>query len=994
MRCDSGAIHTGHKIDEGRTEQNRADRTTIEIRGTTIVEAMQKMSSTLLLVCMGMCILHVSVLVSGSLVTPDPLASVSTLIGAGGIGFQAGSIAPGPQVPFGAMRLSPDTSLDSIWLQFQHFGGYSYMDTHIRCFSHTHMVGAGVNDWGNFGVMAYGQEINQQTKFSSRAWYRSAFSHDTEIGVPGLYAVALEDPQVQVRLTVAGTHAGMHEYTFLPRSAQATNSVIVMDACASLASETDACRQADLNFTLNADNSISVSAHILMHGALTGRSPNGGVDVYFAAQIFSPVAVESYGLWVDNEFQSEATSGSSTKGSLGVFFDFGGSQDTNITIPIWTGISFINASMAELNMLTQFSVIGQNPSFDEVLAQTQAVWSKTLGLIEITVDEEEEEQTDELIDDTEQSSDLAAPTFTMTTFALDDTKCAEEPTGALYQFSADQCVHTPASVQPQYNSMQLYNVDLNVGNYSLNIYAESPLCDDFVGWYTNGTFGNNPEDCRSTLYFSFRINVTMSETKEKTIKQLNKKTSSTPAVTASQFYSLLYHSFLAPTTYTETNQIYLGMDGQVHQWPYTHADGNVSSYYSDMSLWDTHRTQNPLLGLLLPNVAADSVRSLFTMYNEGGDIPRWPLANVYTGCMSGNHGLVSVADWLLKDVPATDLGLDVEELYAAAIAMINTTRVHGGRDDLGNYTTIGYVTAEADSKGAAMTLEYALDDWAVGNIAWSVLGNEADAEALWQRAQNYKNVWEPNRQLMCPRLYNGSFACPSSFAALWPYPLETGYTEADAWQEMWFVPHDPDGLIQLFPSVDEFVTKLDTFVSQGFNWIFPHEEIPNDYYWSGNEPDIFAPWMFNWAGRPDLTQNYTRELLKIRYKPTPEIGLPGNDDYGTISAWATFASLGFYPQAGTTTYALGSPAFPKAVIHRPARFGGDLTIFALNVSDSSRYVSSATVDGEILELPFIDHPQLTGATLEFQMTETPTPDAFTAFNGLMKEEEEDATTLE
>jgi putative alpha-1,2-mannosidase len=144
---------------------------------------------------------------------------------------------------------------------------------------------------------------------------------------------------------------------------------------------------------------------------------------------------------------------------------------------------------------------------------------------------------------------------------------------------------------------------------------------------------------------------------------------------------------------------------------------------------------------------------------------------------------------------------------------------------------------------------------------------------------------------------------------------------------------------------------------------------------AGNEPDIFAVWLFNWAHRPDLAQKYTRQLLTIRYTPTREIGLPGNDDYGTISAWASWAALGLYPQAGNSTYALGSPVFPQVVVRRGAELGGDLTIRAVNASDTNIYVQSVSLNGVQLASPFVRHEQLKG-TLEFSMGAQPAMGAF------------------
>ena len=851
-----------------------------------------------------------------------PLSSISTLFGTGGIGFEVGGLGPGPQFPFGPMRLTPDTAEGQVWIPFQHFGGYNYLDTHIRAFTHTHTVGAGLGDFGNFGLMAVSQTLVELRRSNvigtDSAWYRSKFSHDNEIAQPGLYEVYLEDPAVYVRLTAIGTLAGLHEYTYLGQQSDSVSdsvtSALVLDICTQLSANKHPCTYGAVSIDLNDPAAIVLRGHTLTSGGLTSRSSNnGGVDVYFHARIIAtstaaPIQVQQTALWIDKKIVTGMMEANTTSGSLGVYLDFGpNTKNDNFTISVYVGISFINNTMAELNLEQQLSEVpisrsssisdGQLPTFDEILANTLSIWSDKLGLIEVFTNATNgpsstvTQDIDELNTDVDTADRDGSPLYNFTTYGLSDRFCSGPPTGFVV-FPSSTCVITPTSVQPMYRSLKMYGVDLDrSGNYSLEIYNESPACDDFVGWFTNGTLGDTPSECQQTNYFSFRITLAKTKTRTKSTSNEATRPESSNSVptsissdfTVEQFYALLYHTFLAPTAYTETGGLYLGFDNVVHTWSYPpHSDGSPSHYYSDMSLWDTHRTQNPLIGLLLPQVATDIVRSLYTMYTEGGDLPRWPLANVYTNCMSGNHGLVSITDWIVNGVvDLSTLGIPSENILTMALHMIDTTRKNGGRVDIGNYTTIGYVPVESDSKGAALTLEYSYDDWAVGVLA-EYLGDTDNAERLLKRSENYKNVWSIEDAFMCPRSVNGSFQCPSQLASLLPYPIETGYTEADARQEMWFVPHDPTGLIQLFDSTDAFVEKLSTFIENGFNWIFPHEEIPNNYYWSGNEPDIFAPYLFNWANHPERTQNYTRQLLKVRYGKTPELGLPGNDDYGTM----------------------------------------------------------------------------------------------------------------
>lgn len=430
-----------------------------------------------------------------------------------------------------------------------------------------------------------------------------------------------------------------------------------------------------------------------------------------------------------------------------------------------------------------------------------------------------------------------------------------------------------------------------------------------------------------------------------------------------KFYTAAYHAFLAPTTFNDVNGQYLGFDSRVHLMP------AGRSWYSDMSIWDTHRTQFPLLALVLPDVMSDIVNSLVLMFQQGGDLPRWPMANGYTGTMSATHADVVVADGYLKGVR----GFDVDQAMKALIQSATQPQRYAGRENIDEWLKYGYVSYASNHKAAILTLEYAFDDWAVGNMA-AALNNSAAAELFYNRSKNYRNVWNAEKQFFCPKSRDPSsgavaWACPPWYDYL--NPFDTRYEEGDAWHWRWFVPHDPTGLIALFGGVDKFVEQLMEFFD--YSNLDQFNILPNPYYWAGNEPDIFAAWLFTFAGRPDLTQKYTRMVMSTRYSGLPD-GLPGNDDYGTMSAWYMFAALGFYPQAGSTTYILGSPVFPQAVVHLANNTR--LVITAHNANADNIYVQKVAVNGRPWPSWFIDHAQLVGGTnngtasLEFWMGPT------------------------
>jgi len=242
---------------------------------------------------------------------------------------------------------------------------------------------------------------------------------------------------------------------------------------------------------------------------------------------------------------------------------------------------------------------------------------------------------------------------------------------------------------------------------------------------------------------------------------------------------------------------------------------------------------------------------------------------------------------------------------------------------------------------------------------------------------------------MCARSEaSGELMCPSEFAAHLPTPVETGYVEGDAWQWLWFVPHNASLLVSLFASPARFVEKLDEFMTRGREWRAGNV-LSNPFYWAGNEPDLLAPWLYAFGGRSDRTANVTRYLVDHVYTAAAD-GIPGNDDYGTMSAWLVWATVGLYPLAGSDTFVVGSPRFA----HVRIRLGGEsagpwLDIVAHNASGRNLYVERATINGDVLEAPLLTFSQLVrprNATLELWMGADPAMAAWSEGGLLMMRE--------
>ncbi|MBI1321352.1 MAG: hypothetical protein GC168_20705 [Candidatus Hydrogenedens sp.] len=429
------------------------------------------------------------------------------------------------------------------------------------------------------------------------------------------------------------------------------------------------------------------------------------------------------------------------------------------------------------------------------------------------------------------------------------------------------------------------------------------------------------------------------------------------------FYTALMRAFTMPTTFSDVNGEYLGFDQQVHT-------AEDFTYYTDFSIWDTFRTVHPLYTLIAPERHTDMLRSLEMMVKQGGALPRWPSGAGYTNCMFGSPADLLVSEAYLKGLR----DFDAEAVYAAARAValegVPEGSRFGGRQGLDAYLQYGYCPADKVHESVACTIDYA---WCDGSLAlWAeALGKPEDAAVFAQHAQSYKQIWNPQTLFFQARNSDGSFRPELSPLTLTYTDFDHKYTEAyvegSAMQWRWGSLFDADGLVGLWPSKDKFVSALTDYMDgtrSTIGWWHP-----GGNYWHGNEPFIHAPYLFNAADRPDLTQHYVRRILETKYSDD-YVGLDGNDDGGTLSAWYVFSALGFYPVAGSTRYELGAPLFTRATVQLGG--GKRLTIDAPGNSDNTIYAAQTTLNGTALNTTHFSHEAIAnGGTLTFTMQETP-----------------------
>ncbi len=428
------------------------------------------------------------------------------------------------------------------------------------------------------------------------------------------------------------------------------------------------------------------------------------------------------------------------------------------------------------------------------------------------------------------------------------------------------------------------------------------------------------------------------------------------------FYTALYHSLQMPTLFNDVNGDYMGFDKKVHQT-------TDFRYFTDLSLWDTFRTIHPLYTLIAPKDQRDMMVSLVKMCEQGGVLPRWPSGYGYTGSMLGASADIVLTESYLKGIRDFDVETVYQAMRRAALGIEPKREGYNPRGGMSECLKYRYCPDDLMDKSVSKTLEYSYADDAISKLA-GALGYADDAKLFADHSKYYRNVWNPETQYFHPRTTSGEFV--KNFKPLkltyldFNHKYTNGYVEGSALQWRWAVFFDPDGLVSLFKSKDYFVSELNDF----FALSDPKRGTltPGSYYWHGNEPDLHAAYLFNSAGRPDLTQKWVRWILENKYGAGYE-GIDGDDDAGTLSSWYVFSSLGFYPVAGSDIYQIGTPLFKKASIKVGDKV---LNIVADNFGPENKYVRMVWLNEVLLDRYWIKHSDLVqGGTLRFEMTNLP-----------------------
>lgn len=429
------------------------------------------------------------------------------------------------------------------------------------------------------------------------------------------------------------------------------------------------------------------------------------------------------------------------------------------------------------------------------------------------------------------------------------------------------------------------------------------------------------------------------------------------------FYTALYRAFQMPTAFSDVNGQYMGFDKQVHQ-------AGSFRYFTDMSIWDTFRTVHPLYNLIAREDQRDMIISLTKMAEQGGWLPRWPSGYGYTNSMLGTASDIVISEAYQKGIRGFDVDFAYENMKKIALNPMPKGSPFSGREGNASCRLYGYCPADSMDEAVSRTLEFAWSDYSISLLA-EELGKNEDATLFQELSTNYKNTWNPETQFFQARNADGQF--DQHFKPLLLTYVDgdktytNDYVEGSAMQWRWAPFFDTQGLVDLFKSKDYFISELDQFFQQSDYEI--GYWYPGSYYWHGNEPDIHTPYMFNYVGRPDLTQKWVRWILDTKYLNRYD-GLDGNDDGGTLSAWYVFSALGIYPVAGTPVYQLASPLFEKATLKMG---NADLEIITKNYDPEHVFVDQIHLNGVLLDRTWITHDEIKdGGIIEFTMSPKPT----------------------
>ena len=440
-------------------------------------------------------------------------------------------------------------------------------------------------------------------------------------------------------------------------------------------------------------------------------------------------------------------------------------------------------------------------------------------------------------------------------------------------------------------------------------------------------------------------------------KQLGKIEVKGTEVQKEIFYTALYHTMIQPNTLSDVNGEYMAADYT------TRKVANNETHYTTFSLWDTFRASHPLYTLLEPERVTDFVKSMIRQYEYYGYLPIWQLWGQDNYCMIGNHSIPVITDAILKGIP----GIDMEKAYEAVYNSSVTSHPNSPFEVWEKY---GFMPENIQTQSVSITLEQAFDDWCVAQLA-AKLNKDTDYQRFHKRSEYYRNLFHPKTKFFQSKNDKGEWIEPFD-----PYQYGGNgghpFTEGNAWQYFWYVPHNIQALMELTGGTKAFEQKLDTF----FTSTYKSEQMNHNasgfvgQYAHGNEPSHHVAYLYNFAGQPWKTQKYVSHILNTLYNNTSS-GYAGNDDCGQMSAWYVFSAMGFYPvNPADGRYIIGSPLLDECTLKLAGN--KEFRIRTIRKSPEDIYIQSVTLNGKKHKDFFITHQDImNGGTMVFKMGKKP-----------------------
>jgi predicted alpha-1,2-mannosidase len=465
---------------------------------------------------------------------------------------------------------------------------------------------------------------------------------------------------------------------------------------------------------------------------------------------------------------------------------------------------------------------------------------------------------------------------------------------------------------------------VSIENAKMNMQAELP------DWNFNQTAA------KANQAWNDELNKIQIKTGDEAVKQI--------------FYTGLYHTMIAPSVFCDVNNDYRGADGKIYPQ-------NNFTNYTTFSLWDTYRAAHPLMTIIHPEKVDDIINTMLHIYQQQGKLPVWHLMGCETNCMIGNPAIPVVADAILKDFGGFDRNLAYEAMKTSALL---------DERGLGYLKEYGYIPYDKEEEGLSKCMEYAVADWSLAQVAQK-MGKKEDYEYFLNRSKAYQYYFDKSTGFVRGLSSGGKFRNP--FNPFESVHRDNDYTEGNAWQYTWLVPHDIYGLVDLFGSKERFIEKLDSlFIVEGDMGEQASPDISGliGQYAHGNEPSHHIAYIYPYVGQSWKTAEKVREILSRLYSARPD-GLSGNEDVGQMSAWYILSALGFYqvePAGGK--YIFGSPVIDEAIIR--VGNGKTFTITAKNNSKENIYIQNVFLNGKPYNEYYISFKEIAkGGHLEFEM---------------------------